>query len=113
MPQVQDVTTRRNAWNQDFSKGGRHAVVRSFQSNNDRAHFRMNIAKNVGNARPVEKYIASRARFVKTEVEAFSFEKRENVVKEGISVGKFHDGSHGHDQKMRLKAFVVLCQAQS
>src|SRR5215467_9631950 len=73
----------------------------------------MDVAENVGNAGTVEKYVPRRAGFVKTEVETFSFEERENVVKKRISVGKFDHRSHWHNQEPRLKAFVVLCQSEA
>src|SRR5262252_6472148 len=73
----------------------------------------MDVAENVGNARTVENHIASGTRLVKTKVEAFSLEKRKNVMKKRVAVGEFHHRSHWHDQKMRLKALVMLCQSQA
>lgn len=113
MPHMQYVSARRNVCDQDFSARIRHAIEWRVQRDDDCAHFRMNVAEDVGNTRAVEHHIARRTGFVKTEVEAFPLEKRENVVKERISVGEFHGGSHRHDQEMRLKVFVVLRQSQS
>src|SRR5215510_5302599 len=73
----------------------------------------MDVAEDVRNSGTVEHHISRRTRFIKTEVEPLSLEKRKDIVKEGIAVGKFHYRPDWHDQEVRIKALVMLCQPQA
>lgn len=82
--------------------------VRSCDGNNDRAHFRMNVAEKEANAGSVKSRGIGRTPFVETEIEALAVEEREDVMKKWVLVGKLHRGAHLDDEDMGLEAFVAL-----
>src|SRR5580658_3868559 len=73
----------------------------------------MNIAEYVRDSFPAESYLLRRACLIKAQVEAASLEFREDVVKEGISIGKVHDTSDWDDEQVRCELFVLLQQGIS
>lgn len=83
-------------------------IVRGVHSDNDGAHFWMNVAKKKTDARMIEADRIGGAGFVKPEIEALTVEERENVVEEGVAIGKIHDGADAHDSEMRMESFVFL-----
>ena len=73
----------------------------------------MNIAEYVRDSFPPESNLLRRASLIEAQVEAAPIEKREDVVKEGIGIGKVYDTPHRHDEQMGRELFVLLQQSIS
>jgi hypothetical protein len=69
----------------------------------------MDVAKYVGNAFGRKLNGLRRTGFVEPKVKTLPVEKRKDIVKERVSIGKLNDGTNGNDQKVR-KEFAVLLQ---
>src|SRR5690348_16498430 len=99
---------RRNPRNYDLAFAIRNTIIRSIERDHDRAHLRMNIAKDERDSRPVETNIASSSSLVETQVKPFAFEKRKHIVKKRIAIGKLDHCPDWDHQQVGLEAFVVL-----
>src|SRR5438128_7495234 len=78
-----------------------NGVVRRVQDDYNGAHLWMNIAKYIADARSVKANVTGRASFIETQIETFSFKKREDIMKERVVIRKVDDRAHLYDQKMR------------
>ena len=68
----------------------------------------MNVAENVGNSLTIKMDNLAGAGFVETKIEAFSIEKREHVVEEGVSVREDHRTSHGYHEQVWIEMAILL-----
>jgi hypothetical protein len=68
----------------------------------------MDVAEDIGSARLVENNVARASGFIEAKIKALALEQRKYVVKKRIPVGELHHGPHGHNQDMRLEAFILL-----
>jgi hypothetical protein len=85
-------------------------VERRGEADDDGAHLRMDVAKDVGDAGAREGYGLGGTGFVEAEVESLAVVEGEDVVKEGVGVGKLHDAADGNNLQMRHEGAVLLQQ---
>src|ERR1700680_562217 len=104
------VAPRRHIRNADFSMCIGDSVVSRVQSDDHRAHLRVNIAENIRDPRFVELDKASGAAFIQSEIKAFTVEEGKNIVEEWIVVRKLDPPSHRNYQKRRSETLIGLDQ---
>ena len=108
MPHLHFIPAGWNVCNRDRYLSIRHCIIRALERNHDGTHFRVNITEDIGDSGAIEADVSCAAGFVKTEVEQLAFKKRKHIVEERVAIGKLHHRADGHNQNMRLEAFVVL-----
>src|SRR6202030_2982378 len=86
----------------------RHAKVRGVHRKDRAAHFRVNVAEEKADAGTIEMNHLAGPRLVKSEIKSLAVKKRENIVQEGIFVGKLHRRSHLNDHHMWIETLVDL-----
>ena len=107
---MQFITARWNIVNGHRAAGIGNSVIRSLERYDYGAHFRMNIAKDVADALAVKNHGAAAAGLVKSQVEAFPFEKRKNIVEERVFVWKDHGTANLHHDQMGSETLIFLHQ---
>ena len=111
-PDVQAVMAGGDIVQDNAAVVRRNSVVGSTQRNDDRTHFGMNVAEDVGDALAVEEHRALRMRLVESEVEALAVEEGEDVVKEGVEVGKLNVTAGGYDENVRGELLILLSEGE-
>src|SRR5207302_6518784 len=110
MPNFQFVTPRRDMT--DLEVPG-HVCQRKkarLQHDHDRAHFRVNLAENVGDAGLTEADFTGCPALIQTKVNRRPLMNRKHTVKEQILVGELDLRSPGHGKHMRDEFLVLLQQ---
>lgn len=110
-PHMQVVVTRRNAFHAKCALCVSKTVVRRRKRDNYRAHLRMDVAENIGDALSREDDAARGAGLIESEIEAPPIEERKHVVKEWVGIWKSNTASHRHNQQVRSKHLVFLQQS--
>src|SRR6476661_1867450 len=83
VPHMQRITALRHMWNQYLAAAVRDAVVGGDERNDHSTHFGMNVAKDVGDPRPVEKDRLCGSSLIQAKIEAFPFKQRKYIVEKG------------------------------
>ena len=110
-PYVLTITAGRNAVNRESTVRTRHCVVGCAEGEDYCSHLRVDIAEDVGDAFAIESHGAAGAGLVESQIKALAVEERKNVVKEGVSVGKFNACPCRHNEQVWMKLLVLLEQA--
>src|SRR5580698_6736232 len=85
-------------------------IKRGRESNHHRAHLRMNVAKDIGNAFSWKCYGLSCSSLVKSKIKTFPIEEREDIVKERICIGKLNNRIYRDDLEVRKEHAILLKQ---
>ena len=100
-PDVQPVGAGRNSVQHKCIGRVGDGVERGGQSDDHSAHLRVNITENIRDAFALKCDGLARSSFIKAQIEAFAFKKREHVVIERIGVGKLDNGANRDYLQMR------------
>jgi hypothetical protein len=86
----------------------RHAKVRRVDCNDRSAHFRVNVAEKKTHTGTVEVNRLAGPCFVKSKVESFAVKERENIMQEGILVGKLDRCPNLNNEDVRIETLIHL-----
>lgn len=111
-PDTQLIFSWRHAADEDRPVRRGNRVVRRAERNDDGAHVWVNVAEDEGNSFAVELDGVMGMTLVKSEVEALAVEEREDIVKEGIEVGKLDDTADGYEKEVWDELLVFLSQGE-
>src|SRR5215467_2482070 len=95
----------------EVSVGVGHRKVWGLNSDNNRAHLRMNVAENVGDAGLRESYPARGSTLIEPKIERLPTVDREDVMEKRVLIGKFDFRSHPDRNDVGCEAFVFLDEA--
>src|SRR5579864_8658753 len=89
VPDRKPVSTRRKVRDLETALGIAHGEVFCLQHDDGRAHLRMNITENIGDARLAEPNFSRRSTFIQSQVDCLPLMNGEHIVKKQILVGEF------------------------
>src|ERR1700674_3936861 len=110
MEDVHLVASRDHVPNADLAPPIGNRIVGSIHRNDYRAHLRVNVAEDKGNAGLVELDKLSCAALVESQIEPLAVEQRKYIVKKRILVGELDLSAGWNHKQGRLKALVLLHQ---
>lgn len=83
-------------------------IERCGEAYDDRTHLRMNVAEDVRNALTGKRNSLAGSCLIEPEIKAFAVEEGEDIVEEGIGIGKLNDAANGNDLQMGDEGAVFL-----
>src|SRR5262249_52599095 len=103
MPDIQEVTSRRDIWNGKLAGPVCDCVVRRVHDDDCSAHLGMDIAEDVANSGSIERHAMRRTGFIQAEIESLPVEHRKYIVKERVEIRKFDNRSDGNYQHVWIE----------